>query len=81
MQLLDVIVCNSANKPSFQNATKSHFTQCSIDGKNAATFFPSKERWQKGHFLDFEKMVYYLNYRSKCPEDADFGYFCLISIR
>ena len=38
MQLLDVLVYNLANKPSFQNPTKRHFTQCSIDGKSAVTF-------------------------------------------
>ncbi len=27
MQLLDVLVCNTANKPSFQNLTKSHFVR------------------------------------------------------
>ncbi len=32
MQLLDVLVCNLANKPSFQNPIKSLFTQCTIDG-------------------------------------------------
>ncbi len=59
MQLLDVLVCNLAIKPSFHNPTKSHFTQCCIDGKIAVTaLFPSKERWQKDPFLDFEKMVY-----------------------
>ncbi len=49
MQLLDVLVCNSANKPSFSNLTKSHVAQCSLDGKSAVTQEP---------FLDFEKMVY-----------------------
>ncbi len=32
-QLLDIQAYNSANKPSFQNLTKSLFAQCSIDGK------------------------------------------------
>ena len=27
MQLMDVLACNSANKQSFQNLTKSHFAQ------------------------------------------------------
>ncbi len=59
MQLLDVLVCHLVNKPSFQNPTKSRFTKCSIDGKSAVTaLFTSKDRWQKGPFLDFEKMVY-----------------------
>ncbi len=39
MQLLDVSVCNSANKPSFQNPTKSHFAQSSIYGKSAVSGF------------------------------------------
>ncbi len=33
MQVLDIQGCNSANKPSFQNPTKSLFAQCSIDGE------------------------------------------------
>ena len=30
--------CNSANKQSFQNPTKSLFAQCCIDVKSAVTF-------------------------------------------
>ncbi len=38
LQLLDVLASNLANKPSFQNPTKNHFTQRSLDGKSAVTF-------------------------------------------
>ncbi len=34
---LDILACNSANKPSFQNPAKSPFAQCSIDIKRAVT--------------------------------------------
>ncbi len=61
MQLLDVLVCKLANKSSLAILPKNDV--------------PCKKRWQKGPFLDFEKMVYQLNYRSKCPEVADFCYF------
>ena len=37
-QLLCILASNSANKPSFQNATKRLFAQCSIDVKSAVTF-------------------------------------------
>ena len=34
------------------------------------------------HLLsDFEKIVYWLNYRPLCPKVADFCYFCMIAIR
>ena len=36
---------------------------------------------QKGFLSDFEKMIYMLNYRPKCPEVADFCYFGIITIR
>ncbi len=36
---------------------------------------------QKCFLSDFEKMVYWPNYRSKCPEVADFCYFGIIPIR
>ncbi len=32
---VDILAGNSANKPSFQNLTKSPFAQCSIDGSLA----------------------------------------------
>ncbi len=32
LPLLDILTCNSANKQSFQNPTKSLFAQCSIYG-------------------------------------------------
>ncbi len=35
---MDILACNSANKPSFQNSTKTVFAQCSIDVKSALTF-------------------------------------------
>ncbi len=35
----DIPACDSANKPSFQNQTKSPFAQCSIDVKSAVTFY------------------------------------------
>ncbi len=41
--------------------------------------FPSKECWEKGPFLDFEKMVYQLNYKPKRPEVAKFCYFSIIT--
>ncbi len=44
LQLLDILACNSANKQSFQNPTKSLFAQRSIDGKSAA-LFTSMDRW------------------------------------
>ncbi len=34
MQCLDVLACNSANKPSFQNLQKGLFAQRSLDGKD-----------------------------------------------
>ena len=37
-QLLDILTCNSGNKPSFKNPTKSLFAQRSIDVKSAVTF-------------------------------------------
>ncbi len=36
---------------------------------------------QKGLLSDFEKMVYRLNYRPKCPEVADFCYLGIIPMR
>ena len=30
---------------------------------------------KKGFLSDFEKMVYQVNYRPECPEDADFAVF------
>ncbi len=38
LRLLDILACDSANKPSFQNLTKSLFVQWSIDVKSAVTF-------------------------------------------
>ncbi len=35
---LDILACNSADKPSFQNPAKRLFAQCSIDVKSAVTF-------------------------------------------
>ncbi len=60
MQLLDVLVFNSADRPSFQNPTKRRFAQCSMDGKSAVTlqFFHLRSVGQTGLFLVFEKMVY-----------------------
>ncbi len=42
LQLLDDLTCNSANKPSFQNLTKSLFAQRSIDGKSAVDRWANK---------------------------------------
>ncbi len=56
MQLLDVLICNSANKQPFLNLTKSHVAQCSFDGKsagNVTAHFPSKECWAKRPFSGF----------------------------
>ena len=50
LHLLDILDFNSANKPSFQNPTKTTFAQCSIGVKSAVTF---------------EKIAYWLNYRPK----------------
>ena len=36
---LDILACNSANKPCFQNTTKSLFPQCSIDVKCYCIFY------------------------------------------
>ncbi len=58
MQLLDVLVSNSADKSSFQNPTKHHFAQRSIDGKMSLDLFHLRSVGQTGLFLDFEKMVY-----------------------
>ena len=62
MQLLDVLVCNSANKQTFQNLTKSYFVQRSIDGKNAMPFFTMSLHFfhlgsigQKGIFWIFKR--------------------------
>ncbi len=35
----------------------------------------------KGFLSDLEKMVYWLNYRAKCPEVVDFYYFDIIPMR
>ena len=48
LQLLDVQVCNSANKAAFQNPTKSLFAQWSIDA-----LFTSMEHWAKRLFVGF----------------------------
>ncbi len=37
-QLLDILACNLANHPSFQNPEKGLFAQRSIDEKTAVTF-------------------------------------------
>ncbi len=34
---VDILASDSANKPCFQNLTKSPFVQCSIDVKSALT--------------------------------------------
>ena len=77
--------CNSANKLSFQNPTKSFFAQCSIDVKYVVKVsLHLLHLWgvgQKGFLSDFEKVVYWLNYRPKDPEIADFCYFGIITIR
>ncbi len=49
LQLLDVLACNSANKPSFSNPTKSLFAQRSIDVKSAATFLRQQMLLLKCH--------------------------------
>ncbi len=36
---------------------------------------------QNGFLSDFEKIVYWLNYRPKCPQVADFFYFSIIPMR
>ena len=38
LRLLDILACDSANKPSVQNPTKSLFAQCSIDVNSAVIF-------------------------------------------
>ncbi len=45
---LDILACNSANKPSFQNLTKSLFAQCSIDVKSAMSLrgFEETKFWE-----------------------------------
>ena len=53
MQLLDVLVCNTANKQSFQHLRKSHFAQRSIDGKcHRLHFLHLWSVGQNGLFLD-----------------------------
>ena len=87
LQPQDVLACNSANKPSYQNPTKSLFAQCSVDVKSAVTdaalkislhFLHLWSVWQKAFLSDFEKMVYWLHYRPQCPEVPDFCYFGII---
>ncbi len=66
MRPLDILACNSANKPSFQNPTKSLFAQCSIDVNNLTDatlkillhFLHLWSIGQKSFLTDFEKMVY-----------------------
>ncbi len=64
LHLLDILACKSANKPSFQNLTKSLFVQCSMDVKSAVTFKMLQHflhLWsigQKEYLSDFENMVY-----------------------
>ncbi len=52
--LLDILACNSANKPSFQYLTKSLFAQCSID-VNITAVFTLLEHWAKGLFVGFSR--------------------------
>ena len=42
---------------------------------------PHRNDAEIGLFLDFEKIVYYLNYRPEHPEVADLGYFRIIPMR
>ncbi len=48
MQPLDILVCNSANKPSFQNPTKSLFVQCSIDALSVYSYLTRYPYWHTG---------------------------------
>ena len=75
LQPLDVLACNSANKTSYQNSTKGLFALCSIDVKVSLHFLHLWSIGQKGFLLDCEKMVYWQNYRAKCPEVAIFASF------
>ena len=50
---ISILACNSANKPPFQNPTKSLFVHCSIDVKNAVTLFTATEHWTKRFFVGF----------------------------
>ena len=51
---MDILACNVANKPSFQNPTKSLFTQRFIDVKSAVT---TRDHRPKKCLFDFKKMV------------------------
>ena len=58
---LDILTCNSANKQSFQNPTKAHFAQCSIDDATYKMSLHFLHLWtieQKGFLSEFEKMLY-----------------------
>ena len=43
--------------------------------------FPSKECWAKRPSLNFEKMVYWLNYKPKHPDVSNFCNFSIIPMR
>ncbi len=59
----------------------SHLFKIRQKGFLPNALFASMEHWAKGFLSDSEKMAYWLNYRPKCPEDADFCYFGSIPIR